>query len=116
MRPSRLYFDAQMRKAFHQVFRIATFPIPRVKTEKFPKITAMAIPTDKKSVQDIFETLVVIRKGSEEDPELRASDDEKVWGVKMSDEPSRPTYVLYAGTDAKELACDAADYDISDDE
>jgi hypothetical protein len=74
----------------------------------------MAIPTEKKSVQDIFESLTIIRKGSEDDPEVRASDDEKVWGVKMSDDPSRPTYVLYAGTDAKDLACDAADYDLSD--
>ena len=72
------------------------------------------MPADKKSIQDIFESLVVIRKGSEDDAELRSSDDGKVWGVKMMDEPSRPTYVLYAGTDAKELASDAADYDLED--
>ena len=76
----------------------------------------MAIPTDKKSVQDIFESLTIVRKGSEDDPELRASDDGKVWGVKMSDDPSRPTYVLYSGTDARALACDAADYEVFDDE
>jgi hypothetical protein len=76
----------------------------------------MGMPADKKSVQDIFETLAIVRKGSEDDAELRASEDEKVWGVKMMDEPSRPTYVLYSGTDAKELACDAADYDLSDEE
>ena len=76
----------------------------------------MAIPTDKKSVQDIFESLTVVRKGSEDDAELRSSDDGKVWGVKMMDEPSRPTYVLYAGTDARDLACDAADFDQEDSE
>jgi hypothetical protein len=75
----------------------------------------MPMPTDKKSVQDIFEALTVIRKGSEDDPELRASADEKVWGVKILDD-SKPTYVLYAGTDAKDLACDAADYELEDDE
>ncbi len=71
----------------------------------------MTIPVDKKSIQDVFETLKVIRKGSEDDFELRASADEKVWGVKMWDEPARPTYVLYAGADARDLACDAADFD-----
>ena len=76
----------------------------------------MATFTDKESVQDIFESLAIIRKGSEDDAELRASEDEKVWGVKMMDEPSRPTYVLYSGTNAKELACDAADYEFFDDE
>jgi len=40
----------------------------------------MATFTDKKSVQDIFESLTVIRKGSEDEAELRASEDEKVWG------------------------------------
>jgi hypothetical protein len=76
----------------------------------------MGIPADKKSIQDIFETLTIIRKGSEDDFELRASADEKVWGVKMWEEPSRPTFILYAGTDAKALACDAADYDQEDEE
>lgn len=76
----------------------------------------MPLPADKKSIQDIFESLQVIRKGSDDNFEVRASTDEKVWGVKMWDEPSRPTIVLYAGTDAKELACDAADFDLEDDE
>ncbi len=76
----------------------------------------MGIPADKKSIQDIFESLTVIRKGTDDDFELRASSDEKVWGVKMWDEPNRPTYVLYAGTDAKDLACDAAEYDLEDDD
>ena len=76
----------------------------------------MPIPADKKSVQDIFEALNIVRKGSEDDFELRSSTDEKVWGVKMWDEPSRPTFVLYAGTDAKDLASDAADYDQEDEE
>jgi len=76
----------------------------------------MATPPDKKSVEDIFESLEIVRKGSEDDAELRASEDGKVWGVKMMDEPSRPTYVLYAGTDARDLACDAADYERVDEE
>ncbi len=76
----------------------------------------MGMPSDKKSLQDIFETLHVVRRGSEDDFEVRASDDQKVWGVKMWDEPSRPTFVLYAGSDAKELACDAADYDMEDED
>jgi len=76
----------------------------------------MAMPTDKKTIQDIFESLSVIRKGTEDDFELRASADEKVWGVKLWDDPSRPTFLLYAGTDARDLACDAADYDQEEDE
>jgi hypothetical protein len=76
----------------------------------------MALPADKKSIQDIFESLAIVRKGSEDEFEVRASGDEKVWGVKMWDEPNRPTYVLYAGTDARDLACDAAEYDMEDDE
>jgi len=76
----------------------------------------MALPPDKKSIQDIFESLTVVRKGTEDDFEVRASSDEKVWGVKMWDEPSRPTVVLYAGTDAKELACDAADFDMEEED
>jgi hypothetical protein len=76
----------------------------------------MAIPTDKKSIQDIFETLTIIRKGTEDDCELRASADEKVWGVKVWDDPARPTYVLYSGSDAKALACDAAEYDLEEED
>ena len=76
----------------------------------------MPIPADKKSIQDIFEALNVVRKGSEDDFELRASVDEKVWGVKMWGDPGRPTYVLYAGTDAKDLASDAADFDLEEEE
>ncbi len=76
----------------------------------------MALPADRKTLQEIFETLTIVRKGSEDDFELRSSSDGKVWGVKMWDEPSRPTVVLYAGSDAKDLACDAADYDQEDDE
>ena len=76
----------------------------------------MALPADKKSIQDIFESLTIIRKGSEDDFEVRTSTDEKVWGVKMWDEPNRPTFVLYAGSDARELACDAADFDLEDEE
>ena len=76
----------------------------------------MPLPADKKSIHDIFESLTVIRKATEDDFEVRASADEKVWGVKMWDEPSRPTVVLYAGTDAKELACDAADFDLQNKE
>jgi hypothetical protein len=76
----------------------------------------MEMPADKKSIQDIFETLQVIRKGTEDDCELRASTDEKVWGVKIWEDPARPTYVLYSGTDAKELACDAAEYDLDEED
>jgi hypothetical protein len=75
------------------------------------------LPTVVKDVQALYETLKVIQKGSEDDFELRASADESIWGVRLFDEnPSKPTYVLYAGPDAKELACDAADYDLDDDE
>ncbi len=76
----------------------------------------MALSADKKSIQEIFESLGVVRKGTEDDFELRSSADEKVWGVKMWDEPSRPTFIVYAGSDAKELACDAADYDLEEEE
>jgi hypothetical protein len=76
----------------------------------------MASP-DKKSIQALYETLKTIRPGSEDDFELRSSEDEAVWGVRMFDEnPARPTIVIYAGPDAKELACDLADYDLEDDE
>jgi len=76
----------------------------------------MSVSADKKTIQDIFESLTIIRKGTEDDFELRASTDEKVWGVKLWDDPSRPTFLLYAGSEARELACDAADYDLEDDE
>lgn len=75
------------------------------------------LPTVPKDIQALFETLKVIRKGGEDDFELRSSADEKLWGVKaFSEEPSKPTYILYAGPDAKELACDVADYDIEDED
>jgi len=76
----------------------------------------MTLPADKKSIQEIFETLDIVRAGTEDDAELRASSDQKVWGVKVSDNPTRPTYVLYSGSDAKELACDAADYDVEEED
>lgn len=76
----------------------------------------MAIPADRKSLQEVFDSLKIVRKGSEDDFELRSSEDGKVWGVKMWDEPTRPTVVLYTGADAKELACDAADYDSEEEE
>jgi hypothetical protein len=76
----------------------------------------MATP-DKKSIQTLYESLTVIRAGTEDDFELRASSDEAVWGVRLFDEnPNRPTFVVYAGPDAKDLACDAADYELEDDE
>jgi hypothetical protein len=69
-----------------------------------------------KEVQALYDALKVIRKESEDDFELRASEDEKMWGVRMFDEnPNKPTYVLYAGPQAKELACDIADYDLEED-
>lgn len=72
---------------------------------------------DKKAVQALYDSLTVIRPGSEDDFELRASPDETVWGVRVFDEnPNRPTVVVYAGPDAKELACDLADYDLDEDE
>ena len=77
----------------------------------------MALPVDKKMIQEIFEGLNVVQKGTEDDFELRSSADEKIWGVKMFDEdPAKPTYVLYAGPEAKDLACDAADYDLEDED
>gem|GEM_PF-2004140 len=73
--------------------------------------------TDKKAIQSLFETLAVVRAGTEDDFELRSSADESVWGVRLFDEnPNRPTYVLYAGPEAKELACDSADYDLEDED
>ena len=82
--------------------------------KSYVKMTSVA--TEKNSIRDIFESLKVVRNGTEDDPELRSSDDGKVWGVKMMDEPSRPTYVLYAGLDAKDLACEAADYEMDDED
>ncbi len=68
-------------------------------------------------IQSQYEALKVVRKGSEDDFELRASSDEKVWGVKVfSDTPAKPTYVLYSGPDAKEYACDLADYEIEEED
>lgn len=65
----------------------------------------------------IYETLKVKRRGNEDDFEVRCSDDEKVWGVKIiGDSPSKPTFALYAGPDAKEYACDLADFDYDDDD
>ena len=72
----------------------------------------MATQPDKKAIQALYETLKVVRPGSEDDFELRSSDDEAVWGVRLFDEnPNRPTFVVYAGAEAKELACDLADYE-----
>ena len=70
-----------------------------------------------RDVQALYDTLKVIRKGSEDDFELRASEDESVWGVRaFDDNPNKPTYILYAGPDAKELACDVADYDLEEED
>jgi len=70
-----------------------------------------------KEIQSVYESLKLVRKGSEDDFELRCSADEKVWGVKMfSDDPAKATYVLYDGPDARESACDLADYDIEDED
>jgi hypothetical protein len=70
-----------------------------------------------KDIQAVYESLKVVRKGTEDDFELRSSADEAIWGVRLFDDnPNKPTYVLYAGPDAKELACDTADYELEDDE
>lgn len=77
----------------------------------------MNTPADKKTLQSLYESLTVVRPGTEDDFELRRSSDETVWGVRLFDDnPSRPTFVLYAGPEAKELACDAADYDLDEEE
>ena len=77
----------------------------------------MALSADKKTVQELFESMKVIRKGTEDDFELRSSEDGKVWGVRMFDDsPAKPTFAIYAGPDAQELACDAADYDLEGEE
>jgi hypothetical protein len=68
-------------------------------------------------MQALYDSLKVVRKGSEDDFELRSSADETLWGVRaFSDEPSKPTYILYAGPEAKELACDVADFDLEEEE
>ena len=75
----------------------------------------MSMLADKKTIQSLYEALPIIRKGSEDDFELRASTDESVWGVRLFDDnPNRPTFALYAGPDAKDLACDSADYDLEE--
>ncbi len=71
---------------------------------------------DLNSIQQIYESLKVVRKATEDDYELRSSADEKVWGIKVfSDDPKKATLCLYAGPDAKEMACDLADYELDDD-
>lgn len=75
------------------------------------------LPTVAKDIQALFDTLKVVRKGSEDDFELRSSGDESIWGVRaFSEDASKPTYILYAGPEAKELACDVADYEVEDDD
>jgi hypothetical protein len=70
-----------------------------------------------KEAQTLYETLKIIRKATEDDPELRASDDHAVWGVKLiGDNPAKPTYAIYAGPEAKDYACDLADYEVDEDE
>ena len=71
--------------------------------------------TDPSDFQTIFETLKLVRKGSEDEYEIRSSADGKLWGVKaFIDDPKKPTYILYAGADAKELAADLADLDLDE--
>jgi hypothetical protein len=83
----------------------------------FKEVYMSPISGNSRDLVALFETLKVIRPGSEDDFELRTSPDESIWGVKAFDEkPTKPTYILYAGPDAKELACDAADYDLDDTE
>ena len=75
------------------------------------------LSTTPRDLVALFETLKVIRPGSEDDFELRASGDENIWGVKaFDDNPNKPTYILYAGPDAKDLACDVADYESDEEE
>jgi hypothetical protein len=75
------------------------------------------LPTVPKDIQALYETLKVVRKGSEDDFEVRSSADETVWGVRaFSDNPAKPTYILYAGPEAKEFATDIADLDIEEDD
>jgi hypothetical protein len=75
------------------------------------------LPTTPRDLQSIYETLKVVRKGTEDDFELRSSADESVWGVRVFDEnPAKPTLVIYAGPEAKDLACDLADYEFDDED
>jgi hypothetical protein len=75
------------------------------------------IPTVPKDVEALYESLKVVRPGSEDDFELRCSADEQIWGVRaFDDNPNKPTYILYAGPEAKDLACDLADYDVEDED
>ena len=70
---------------------------------------------DPKEIQRLYDSLKLVRKGSEDDYEIRSSADEKVWGVKsFSESPTKPTYVLYAGPEAKELAADLGDLDLEE--
>ena len=72
---------------------------------------------EKKTIQALYESLAVVRKGSEDDFELRASSDQSIWGVRLFDEnPNRPTWAIYSGPNAKELACDSADFDLEEDD
>jgi hypothetical protein len=71
---------------------------------------------DSRDLQAYFESLKLVHKGSEDDFELRSSADGKVWAVKaFLDEPGKPTTCLYWGPDAKEFACEMADYDPDED-
>jgi hypothetical protein len=66
-------------------------------------------------IQTIYDSLKIVRKGSEDDFELRSSEDEKTWGVRLfGDHPNKFTYVVYSGPEAKEYACDLADYEMDD--
>lgn len=70
-----------------------------------------------KEVQSLFDSLKIVRKGNEDDFEVRSSADGLIWGVRaFSDSPSKSTLILYSGPEAKELACDVADYDLEEDE
>lgn len=72
---------------------------------------------ENQDLESIFQTLKLVRKGSEDDYEVRSSDDGKLWGVKaFLDNPKKPTYILYAGPDAKELAAELADYELEEDD
>ena len=77
----------------------------------------MAETTTPSDFQAIFNTLKLIRNGSDDDYEIRSSEDGKLWGVKaFIDDPEKPTYILYAGADAKELAADLADLELEEDD
>jgi hypothetical protein len=69
-----------------------------------------------KEVQALYDSLKVVRRASEDDPEVRRSDDHKIWGVRLAGETaSQSTFAVFAGTDAKDYACDLADYEADDD-